>query len=562
MVDFITRGWRSFVVAVAGLAILLGVADSAVAQHSWPLWNLSTVPDSGIAVQAELGPPLVAAAEECVYAMFDTTDVMQSVVWSRTDDDGRTWTPLSAVPLPIVSTINFGGSMVFASADDVLVYAPHVGFAGQNPDLAISSDRGASWSLRRMPLAGAPSDMIADSGVWICRYGNLLFVTIDRAVSWQGPYLVGGMGPVVGWLPGHLVARDGILHAAWYDVGVGGPQWLYATSNDHGVSWTSPVPVVVPNVPANGPVHTLVVGPGGVAIIAGGACCHSGDGGASWTVTPLAWPSGVGVNVGLFDGAAIVLVWRVVAANGVGTLWSLHSQDGGRTWTTAPQLLGSTGVAGPGSFWQATAFRGSILVVGWSRSCWSLPCTLAFSVFASNDGGRTWRGLGGPGAPWSGAPPVLVSSRSALLGVWRQQSQLGTYIGDPQADWLAGGQTLGGRSPGTGAVSPRLRLDRLALAGAALGFEVYDGLPGAPAVLAFGLTRLPLPFAAGFLTIDPFVHVLLGLGDAASARPGCATHVVPMAPTLWGLPVACQAFVIDPQAAAGVACSNGIELRM
>ena len=156
----------------------------------------------------------------------------------------------------------------------------------------------------------------------------------------------------------------------------------------------------------------------------------------------------------------------------------------------------------------------------------------------------------------------MVSSRSALLGLWRQQFPGGSYFGDPRADWLAGGQTLGGRSPGTGSGAPRLRLDRLALAGAPLGFEVDDGLPGAPAVLAFGLTRAPVPFAAGLLTVDPVVHVVLSLGDAASARPGSATHVVPVAPSLWGLPVACQAFVIDPQAAAGVACSNGLELRM
>lgn len=561
---------RFLAVVAAGMASVLGVAGSAVAQHSWPLWTRSQVPDSGIAVLAELGAPIVAAAEECAYVMFESDDPTQSVVWSRTDDDGRSWTPLAPVPFPVAAVTMQRWTQVAAAGDEVVVYSPRGYWATQAPAFAVSPDRGATWALRQMPLATTPDELLANRGAWSCRYGNLLFTTFDRAASWLGPYVIGGTGPVTYGLQGQVVVREGVLHAAWRSSNAGVASWWYASSVDLGISWTPVVPVAAPTAVLANPVHTLAVSDGGIAVLglSGGNlwCSHSGDGGSSWTLTSRALPQGSGVMHSemqmLVDGAALALVWREDGPGAGSSLWCLHSQDGGRTWSGAPQLIGAVGVFGPRAVWQATSVRGGFVVVARREYCWSLPCTFEFHPYASNDGGRTWRDFGAMTSAWQGSMPALVRSRSALLGAWRQQWPGGALFGAPQVDCLAGGQTLGGASSGTGSLVPRLGLDRLGLAGAPLGFAVRDGLPGAPAVLAFGFARLPVPFAAGLLTIDPGVCVLMQLGGTASATPGAAVHMVPVAPLGWGHQVAGQAFVLDPQAAAGVACSNGIELRM
>lgn len=549
-------------------ALLLGLCSvfggvPLVGQHQWPLWFNSQVPDSGVPQLVELGPHVAASTGDTIHVLFPTNDPTRFLAWSRSEDAGRTWTPLAPVPIPVNSS--FSGPQMVADGDDVFIITNQLGLPPFGTGVAVSADRGASWSLRRAPLQAGYHRVLKSQGAIILDYDGLLFVTTDLAASWMGPFPVGGWGqvPFGGLL--QLVERAGVLHAVWSAGPFGSSLLYYASSSDLGQTWT---PASLVGGPAGSGSHTaikLAVGDGWIAVVAADDqnhwCRHSLDGGNSWATTMTAPKSANTMYDAVADGRSIAMVWTERGFAGRVNFWCLHSVDGGQTWSSAPQLIGPSG-AGVLRYWRAYANLGAFTILSASEDCFQLPCTRRSTLYASNDGGQSWSQVALRPSLRGIAAPVLVASQSALFAIWQFSWWYPFTTANPQVEFLAGGRTLGGGAAGTAGLVPTLDVDRLPIYGKPVELQLRQGLPGALALLAVGLLRPPVPLFAGLLTIDPVAQVLLSLRPASAPEPGSADFAWTVNAAMLQFDLGYQAFVLDQGAVGGVAASNGMELRV
>lgn len=103
------------------------------------------------------------------------------VVWSRSSDQGTTWTPFSVVPMPIPGSAEAAGAMCLKrNGDMVCCYAPYNTF---DPNLKvetnqvvgmISRDRGKTWQRSGMLQFPEPDALGAESWVIELADGRLL----------------------------------------------------------------------------------------------------------------------------------------------------------------------------------------------------------------------------------------------------------------------------------------------------------------------------------------------------------------------------------------------------
>jgi len=549
-------------------ALLLGLCSLScalplVGQHHWPLWFNSLVPDSGVPQLVELGPHVAASTGDCIHVLFSTNDPTRYLAWSRSDDAGRTWTPLAPVPIPLYSS--FSSPQMVADGDDLFIITNQLNLGPFGMGVAVSANRGASWSLRRAPLQGRPHQVLSIQGAIILDYGGLLFVTTDLAASWMGPFLVGGWGTGFSGGAIQLVERAGVLHAVWSAGPVGSSLLYYARSNDLGQTWTPTSSVGGPPGSGSNSVIKLAVGDGWIAVVARDDqahwCRHSLDGGNSWSTTMTDPRTANAMYDVVVDGNSLAMVWWEQGTASRVNFWCLNSMDGGQSWSSAPRLIGPSGT-GRFRHWRAYANRGAFTVLSASEDCWQLPCMSRSILYGSNDGGQSWSQVAWRPSLMGIAFPVLVESQSALFAIWQYSPWYPFTTADPQVEFLAGGRSLGGGSAGTLGLVPGLDVDRMPIFGKPVELQLRQGLPGAWALLAVGAPRPPVPLFAGLVTIDPVAQVLLALQPLSGPAPGSAGFAWNVSSAMLQLDLGYQAFVLDPGAVGGVACSNGMELRV
>lgn len=549
-------------------AVALLAAAALPAQHTWPLWMHSVVPDAGVPQPATVLGSQLAATDGAIYAFWHVDDPTNPMLWSRSLDHGRSWTPLAAFR-PGSSPAGGAPLHLFANGTDVLVQWDEWSVSGHRSLLAVSSDRGASWTVRPGPLHVAPTNLLDQGGTILWSSGPWLFSSVDRGVSWQGPRAIGGVGTNLGVAENvQLRLQDGVLHAAWDEFAGSSSQAYYARSTDLGVTW-QPAARALGAASGTTRFANLIVAPGAVCLVwndaAGYVVDRSLDAGATWLPAPGAvasLPAAVSPTFAS-DGQSLVAVWQENQVAGTYRARCVRSPDLGRTWTApatdvltvqgAGRYVGITDLHSDGG-WLAVTVRNQ------NRN-W-FPYTLDFHRVASKDGGATWWGAGGTIVSGCESAPRFATSGGLLCGLWQNELPTGGVgYGDLRFDWFAGPRPLGGATPGTGGVAPVLSVDEVPAYGFDSDLTLRRGLPGAPAILSFGTPRAPVPFLGGQLVLDPVAYLFATLGTQTSSNPGGVDQAVRLLP---GMPAefCWQAFVLDPGAVGGVAMSAGIEVRV
>jgi hypothetical protein len=558
--------WRVCLSAnAAKLALLLSVAPSMPAQQTWPAWFWTQVPDSGIPTPATVRSSELAVADDAVYSFWNLDDPLQSLLWARSVDHGRSWSAATRFP-PASLQAYRSLTSVLAKDDEVIVNYEEWQPNGYVSMLAVSPDQGTNWAVHPGPLHASPSNLLDANGILLWSSGPWLFSSPDRGASWQGPVRIGLAGANGGlqYFEPRLKFADGVLHAAWteYPSG-GGERAFYARSADRGATWLPAARPLAATTAWTGLVD-LICRPG-VVILAwsdtsGVRVDRSLDGGATWLPSPSTIPLPIVPSL-LCDGDSLIALWQDNTLGSQLVIRCLRSPDLGITWNTTPTdilYVPSQPTSGLKGFFSGDRW---LSVVARYRICWSLPCTYAFAVAVSKDGGATWSSAGGQHAGACQGVPNLATDGRMLCGLWQEAIWPGNPIVNAKFDWFAGWRPLGGSAAGSGGRAPRLSLDSVPAFRFDCELRVSDGLPGAAAVVVLGNLLPPVPFLGGELILDPATYCFLPLGTATSPAPGSASLTF-RAPYGVASEFAFQAFVLDPAAVGGVAISEGMEVRI
>ena len=219
----------------------------------------------------------VVPSNGAVYAVYMNG---YNVVFVRSDDHGRTWTD----PVATYGQVAWTDKPVLTTSDDGRhVYVSWNGPRGGDPWVAVSHDRGATWSQKRIrdldryffayDAAVGPDGTVVfsessleyangDSVVGVVR--QHLFVSRDRGRSWT-VRTVASVDPgqpcadcradyYIGHSSVDIDATGRIVYAYDGAVTTDGPQRVWVrTSADHGATWSAPVLVSTPGEHASSP---------------------------------------------------------------------------------------------------------------------------------------------------------------------------------------------------------------------------------------------------------------------------------------------------------------------
>lgn len=303
------------------------------------------------------------------------------VVW-RTTDGGVTWQP-APLPIALATAVPSRLQLDFVNAlDGYLLFEPATPLgAPSHPTLLRTIDGGVAWSLvpfvvRHGPGTG-PMRFLSASDGW--SHEPELVTTDDGGVSWHPVQLPGvpvGCHPTAG-LPAFWSATEGVLPVTYGATGgrarcdqVGRPAhlMLYVTANG-GQTWSVRSSRPYSPVDAGTVPRLAVVTADDWAVVVG----------------PPNWPHR--------GHPPRAIVW-----------WT---HDGGRQWSTVrPRGLWLYFLADSAEFQFATTIE------GWAFGCPPLgPC----KVFATADGGRSWRALPpGPLLTTSSPTPTPITPVPAV----------------------------------------------------------------------------------------------------------------------------------------------------
>ena len=339
------RSWKRTAEAVASAAAVVAThpTDPAVAWLADSAGTIWRSGDSGATWVAggtlPSAPVRIAVDPEAPSVLYASFLDWRTLLF-RSDDSGLTWVPLGRAPR--------GGWA--ATAPGGRLYA--MGTMPDHSGLAVSSDRGASWSPLSVPFANYLYGLVADpqTPTTVYLYGeNGVARSDDSGATWT--YASAG-------LPGAVDATS-MVYVVAFALDPAAPRRLYAvcggypdydavfSSSDGGVSWTRYGTGLMPrqsfyqNLAVTG---RLVVDPAGGHTVLGGGWASAG-------VTR--WPGGLGpaerANAGLPPTDVIAIAVdpgdpRHLLA-GTGPIGAFESPDRGASWSQLPGVA-STHVAG------------------------------------------------------------------------------------------------------------------------------------------------------------------------------------------------------------------------
>jgi hypothetical protein len=214
-----------------------------------------------------------------VYLSYNNVeDGTTSVVCTRSTN-GRSWSPTTIIAR---SPGHYYLAPSIAALPDGRVYAAWWSLPGRNLEMAASRDFGATWgAIRRVnPVAGSVSDdirgqssytvfppfpaMVASSGgvvyiAWADHATGDWDVLVSRSVNdgatWSTPVRVADATVQDQWMVALALDRREVLHAAWYDSRTGDTDVRYATSPDHGATWSTSLRITT--MPTSGGFNRL-----------------------------------------------------------------------------------------------------------------------------------------------------------------------------------------------------------------------------------------------------------------------------------------------------------------
>ena len=332
-----------------------------------------------------------------------------------TSDGGATWTDLGILP-SAVSYLSFPSSDEGWAATNAVTYAPDGSVSAQTGALYTTQDGGKTW--RKVALPGTTAavlqvDFVDARNGWISRstkaggerFPDQILHTANGGQTWtlaaspcqKAEYVerFSFVSPSVGFVacagpPANWSLQD---------------KWLYQTS-DGGNTWTivhqtaqaqdSRTPDVLPVGGNLADLHFLDGSHGWMAVAAGGLYSTS-NGGKTWTAISQSTFGGDVMSVGLVDFLSADVGYSV---DGLGDL--LETANGGKTWKTIV----------PGLF-DLLAFGDPLHALGVGR---------LNEVFASGDGGHSWRRVSSFGAQSVSALDCLDAQRCWALASDASQS--------------------------------------------------------------------------------------------------------------------------------------------
>jgi hypothetical protein len=167
-------------------------------------------------------------------------------------------------------------------------------------------------------------------------------------------------------------------------------------------------------------------------------------------------------------------------------------------------------------------------------------------------------------SPVAGWYTVTISATA--INTTRLQSYALVATGDVDPPTIGGFTTYGTGSAGTGGFVPAIAGVGEPRINQDVEVDVSNALGGASGILIVGVGRWNVPYAGGFLLVQPpwtvFPFALGGAPGVGGAGSIALVDTLPADPSLVGLAVDLQADVLDHGALLGMALSNGLEMTI
>lgn len=483
----------------------------------------------------------VAVVGSTVYATWlDFRSGQFEVYFNRSLDGGVTWAP-SDTRISNIPT----GQLSFAETPKIVASGQHVwitwvNYDGTNPRRVYvdrSSDAGVTWLANDVEFATASGGQASTPSIavehpvvcvaWPEFNGSRSLhcnTSLDGGVTWQPTNtLIRANGYGL-----RLAAFGPLIFATWYEFTLSTSDVYFSSSNDSGLTWSSPV---VLNSGRTGTAPAIAVEYPNIYV--------------AWADSRLRPPP-----------LPVVYAYDV---------YLNASSDGGATWLGSEIRL-NTNTPGVGDTHGVDLLaRDGAVFASWVD--WRSGSPEIWANY-SGDLGTTWLGgdlrLDSAVTVVEKGVPTLTKTSGSVSVAWADGRGAGATT-EPRVGLIVGGTPYGAGLAGTGAVVPSLAQTRVAIVGQPTRFELDRGVGGAPAALLFGFGgRAAIPVLGGTLLVNaPHVPVSLVLsGAAGTPGQGAATFAptLPNSPGLVGDRVRVQGFVIDPASPGGLSMSNAVEI--
>lgn len=504
---------------------------------SMPGWLLAQVPSSATRLDPSTRQrrPHLGRDGDTVHVVATNIDFTTDVYYARSGDGGRTW----PVRERILAT-NTEVTGLAVSGDDVFVACNSNG----DRSLLASFDRGDSWQTavvlppgyrRARVYAFGSNVLVFCVGASYSQNHRVLVVqSADRGRSWSAPRELSlGLptGSTVTDDEPQVVVEGAAIHLFW-NRGTPLLHLAYQSSMDGGATWLPTARWLT-----NAPLVGAGMGAGRLLVQASSTLWMSSNHGATWAPLPghgLAHPSALAM-----DGANALVV-EAVSTSGGAVLRMASSRDAGHTWTVSNTTFAAA-AALINPLAEAHVIGDAMFVRHYTSGGSGLT-----NIQQSDDGGATWRSV------FDLATVLFRADRDGGFALVEERQPAGLWIHS-----LEGHTRFGTGNAGTGGVVPTLTGRGLAGFGRTIRLELAQARGGALVGYVIGLTGitdLPMGSHARLHVAQPIGPSLqLASGAPGQAGVGTATLavVIPNAPSLVGLCLVSQCFVVDPGAPDG-----------